>query len=174
MYMKLHGNRFWAWYERHYWLTISVSTGLFALQIVHLYWLTTAVVMKLLLGHSYFTTAPIVQLVLILVDYTEIPALIATSLIYINDLRKKFTWKSVLFLIFLNSQWLHLFWITDEFVVDIFRSHSGTILPLWLAWIAILIDYLELPVIVDTVMRMLEELMKGRFGEAVRQLRERD
>ena len=75
-------------------------------------------------------------------DYTEIPALISVSLVYLNELRKGFAWRPVLFLVLLSSQWLHITWITDEFVVQS-SAGSGTSLPIWLAYVAILIDYLS-------------------------------
>ncbi|WP_196300572.1 hypothetical protein, partial [Streptococcus pneumoniae] len=76
-----------------------------------------------------------------------------TSVLYIYELQKRFSWKPVLFLIMLNSQWLHLFWITDEFVVNQFAGRAVTVLPVWLAWVAILIDYLEVPVMIDTFLK---------------------
>ncbi len=164
--------RFWAWYERHYTVHLSVATGLFALQLVHLYWMATHVIALRLLGQDYFETTPLVQTIIILVDYTEIPALISTSVLYIFELRKEFRWKSVFFLVFLNSQWLHLFWITDEFVLDQFQGRgSETILPVWLAWVAILIDYLEVPVIIDTVVKLIKLLRQGRVIDALETIR---
>lgn len=159
-------NRFWAWYERHYTLNLYVATGLFILQVFHLYWLTTTVVFLRLFSWSAFSPSPFTQYLLIAVDYTEIPALIGMSLIYINELRKRFRWRGILFLLFLNSQWLHLFWITDEFVMEQFTRHPashGTILPIWLAWMAIAIDYLELPVMMDTVRRVIIALRTANF-----------
>lgn len=148
-------SKFWKWYERHLVLNTGIAAGLFLLQLVHLYWLTTNVVAFKLLGISFWELTGIWQVLIVLVDYTEIPALISVSLIYINELRKKFNLKSILFLLFLNSQWLHLFWITDEFVVESFAvTGGGTILPIWLAWVAIMIDYLELPVIFDTLKKL--------------------
>ncbi|MES4787698.1 MAG: hypothetical protein C4294_19945 [Nitrospiraceae bacterium] len=103
-------------------------------------------------------------------DYTEIPALISVSLVYINELRKRFHWGSALYLLFLNSQWLHIFWITDEFVVVEFTGTGhGTALPLWLAWIAILIDYLELPVIVSTIAKLITALHERRVLQFLRE-----
>jgi len=153
-------NKFWAWYERHYTLNITVAAILFTLQIFHLYWLTTHVVIHRIFGISLWDPTTLLQNILILVDYTEIPALLTTSLVYINELRKKFNWKSIWFLFFLNSQWLHIFWITDEFVVEQFMGNATVILPLWLAWIAILIDYLELPVIFETLKKAFIALKK--------------
>jgi hypothetical protein len=147
---------FWRWYERHYVLNLTITSFLFALQLVHLYWLTADVVAFRLLGESFFHPSPFWRTVIIIVDYTEIPGLISTSVLYIYELRKRYSIKYVGFLLALNSQWLHLFWITDEFVVDRFSetASGAVVLPIWLAWVAILIDYLELPVIVDTLVKV--------------------
>lgn len=145
-------NKFWAWYAKHYTLNVTIAAGLFFLQLIHLYWLTTHVVSFKLLGLDLFTPPSFWETIIILVDYTEIPALVTTSFVYINELRKKYALKNALYLIFLNSQFLHIFWITDEFVqARITGVPEVTVLPLWLAWIAILIDYLELPVIFETL-----------------------
>jgi len=149
---------FFSWYERNYTLNLGVASFLFIWQLVHLYWLTTHVVFLRLFGVSFFDLAGIWQYLIIVVDYTEIPALISTSFVYIFGLTKKFSWKNILFLIFLNSQWLHLFWITDEFVIEQFTGSSTQILPIWLGWFAIFIDYLELPVIYDTTKKFFASL----------------
>lgn len=167
--------RFWAWYERHYTLNLSITTFLFALQVVHLWWLATHVISLRLLGESYFYTTPLIQTIIILVDYTEIPALVTTTFLYLHELRAKFNWKALLFIVFLNTQWLHLFWITDEFVIDQFSGRrDGTVLPMWLAWVAILIDYLELPVIIDTFVKLGKTLRKGKVKEALEVIKQRD
>ncbi|MBI3332359.1 hypothetical protein HYZ99_05400 [Candidatus Peregrinibacteria bacterium] len=151
--------RFWTWYERNERLYLILATALFALQLIHLYWLTTDVALFRLLGESFFQPSRAWELLIIAVDYTEIPALISTSLIYVHDFQKGKKLRSILFLLFLNSQWLHIFWITDEFVVaHITSDMPDTVLPHWLAWVAILIDYLELPVIVDTMRRVIYAL----------------
>ena len=84
---------------------------------------------------------------------------------YIQDLQKEFnprhigaSWKSILFLILLNSQWLHLFWITDEVVVAQFTGAAAIAIPVWLSWCAIMIDYLELPVMYDTFKKVFQSL----------------
>lgn len=141
--------RFWQWYERNYLLNIGIAAGLFLFQIIHLVWLFGDVIIPRLGGSPIFGTSGFWNWALILVDYTEIPALITTSLVYINELRKRFVWKPIWYLVALNIQWVHLFWITDEFVVEAFADPIA--LPVWLAWIAILIDYLEVPVIVATL-----------------------
>lgn len=176
---------FWAWYERNRRLNISIAAGLFVLQLFHLYWLTVEVVLHQLFGLTgFWLDMPWLNLIITLVDYTEIPALLTTSLVYINEYRRgglprearRAKWgrlKPILYLIMLNSQWLHLFWITDEFVVDqLTGTASGSILPVWLAWIAIGIDYLELPVILDLFVKLFRDLKKGDFKAAAEELRQ--
>ena len=164
--------RFWDWYQRHYAFNLSLTTGLFTLQLVHLYWLTAHVVMQRFTGVSYFSPTPFWQYVIIIVDYTEIPALISTTILYLYELRQRFSWKHVWFIVSLNVQWLHRFWITDEFVVSKFtgaQTHQTVLLPNWLAWIAIFIDYLELPVIADTVIRLIREGGHGRLKKFLKE-----
>ena len=157
---------FFAWYERHYTLNISIAAGLFLLQLVHLFWLTADVVARRVVGTSFLPLSGLLQYLILVVDYTEIPALYSVSLVYINELRKGFGWKPVVYLLFLNSQWLHIFWITDEFVISEFTGAGGSSsLPTWLAWVAILIDYLELPVIADTVRKFAAAVRDRRVGQ---------
>ena len=162
---------FFAWYERHYTLNVGIASGLFLLQLIHLYWLSTDVVAARLTGESWFSPSGAVRFLILVVDYTEIPALLGTSLIYVNDLRKGWNPRSLLYLVFLNSQWLHIFWITDEFVVNEFDDGSGggSSLPAWLAWVAIGIDYLELPVIFDTIRKFFVALREQRVGTFLRE-----
>lgn len=146
--------KFWAWYERNYTLNISIAFGLFILQAWHLVWLGGDVVVGRLTGESLFSLDGLLLLITIVVDYTEIPAIFGITLVYVDALRRGETWHPVLMLLLLHSQWLHIFWITDEYVVDTFAGHGGhihaTVLPAGLAWIAIGIDYLEVPVMIDT------------------------
>jgi len=135
-----------------------VAAFLFIWQLIHLYWLTVHVVFLNLFNISLLHLEEIWEFLIVIVDYTEIPALISTSFVYIFGLTKKFSWKNILFLILINSQWLHLFWITDEFVIEQFTGSSAQILPIWLAWFAIFIDYLELPIIYDTTKRFFVSL----------------
>ncbi len=151
---------FWLWYERTYALQVGVALGLFLLQLLHLLWLTGDVVWARLFGEELLHLHGVSETAIALVDYTEIPALISVSLIYINELRKKWSGKEALYLFFLNTQWVHLFWITDEFVVTAFNG-AGTVLPLWLAWVAIGIDYLEVPVMYDTTRRFIRTVFKS-------------
>jgi hypothetical protein len=162
--------RFFDWYERHYTLNIAFAAGLFLLQLVHLWWLSAHVIAMRLVGESYFNTDGALYYAILVIDYTEIPALISVSLVYINELRKGWSAKPVLFLLFLNSQWLHIFWITDEFVQsELAGGGAGTALPIWLAWIAIGIDYLELPVIYDTLRKFLVSIREQRVGAFLRE-----
>jgi hypothetical protein len=163
---------FWGWYERTYTLNVSIALGLFLIQIIHLLWLTGEVVWAHLTGAPLLTFTGIWETVIVLVDYTEIPALLSVSLVYINELRKGWDTKSALYLAFLNSQWLHIFWITDEYVVTLFNN-PGTVLPLWLAYLAIAIDYLEVPVMLDTFKKFFAALRERRVGQCLKtELRE--
>ncbi len=161
MHMKIF-SKFWRWYESHKTFNTGFTAGLFVLQLIHLFWLTTHVVLFRLFGESFWSPSVFWQTVIILVDYTEIPALILTSIFYLNEFREKRNFKSVLYLFFLNSQWLHMFWITDEVVVAQFTGAAAVILPVWLSWCAILIDYLELPVIYDTLKKFFGSLIEAR------------
>jgi len=164
---------FWAWYERHYTLNVSIAAALFVLQLLHLYWLGTDVIAQRALGQSFWDPSDGVEWALFVVDYTEIPVLVSVSLVYLNELRRGFSPKPLLFLLFLNTQWLHIFWITDEFVVNKFSGDpAASSLPAGLAWVAILIDYLELPVIYDTLRRLVVELRERRSLAALSVLRD--
>ena len=157
---------FWSWYNRHYALNLALAAGLFALQIVHLVWLTVDPLPLRVLGDVVVELEKPWSWPLLLVDYTEIPALVGVSLVYLNELRSRFAWKPALYLAFLNSQWLHIFWITDEFVVAGDDGPATVGLPAWLAYVAILIDYLEVPVIYDTL-RKLGALREHRLERAL-------
>jgi hypothetical protein len=153
-------HKFFTWYERRYKLNLAIAAFFFVWQLSHLYWLAGHVVAARVIGRSYFELSGIWQFLIVIADYTEVPAIIFTSLIYINALRKKFQFQSILFLLFLNIQWLHIFWITDEFVIKGLRNNGLVAWPLWLVWFAIAIDYLELPVIFDTFRKLLSSIKK--------------
>jgi hypothetical protein len=159
-------SKFWDWYNKNYKLTIGLTAGLFLLQIVHLIWLFGEVIWMKITGHPLFVFTGIWEKIIILVDYTEIPALVSSSLVYLNDLRSKWKIKSLLYFFFLNSQWLHILWITDEFVVNTFTNTIT--LPVWLAWVAILIDYLEVPVIFDILRKFFISLKKKEVGNFIK------
>jgi hypothetical protein len=158
--------KFWNWYHKNYALNLTVATILFSLQVVHLFWLFAHIILPKLGGQDLFEHLKFLTWPLILIDYTEIPAIITTSLVYIHEIREKHNIKSWLFLFFINVQWVHLFWITDEFVIQNYYF-SGV---LW--WTAIAIDYLELPVIIDTVKKLIASIKKGDVKLALSALQE--
>ncbi|MDP4000445.1 MAG: hypothetical protein Q8Q11_03425 [bacterium] len=158
---KRIGRQIATWYDRHYQLAVTVSALLFLTQLVHLYWLSAHVVAHRLVGASYWLLDPFWSAALSAADYLEIPAIITTSILYVVILRRKFSWKRLLILIGINLQWLHMYWITDEIVLSsLGLGEAGTTMPAWLAWIAIGIDYLELPAIFDTTREAIREFRK--------------
>jgi hypothetical protein len=162
-------NGFWAWYERNYVLNVSLASLLFLLQIAHLTWLGADPIATRLTDHSVFSLHGVLQYLIWFADYSEIPALLVVSLLYVNELRRGFSWQALLYLLFLNSQWLHIFWITDEYVAaELGGGGSAATLPGWLAWVAILIDYLELPVIFDTLKRLATAVRERRLPATAR------
>ncbi|MEZ4569599.1 MAG: hypothetical protein R2849_04580 [Thermomicrobiales bacterium] len=56
--------------------------------MVHLYWLSMDVVYMRLFDESLFNPEGIFYALILIVDYTEIPALLGVSLIYINEIRR--------------------------------------------------------------------------------------
>ena len=157
---------FWDWYERTYTLNVSIALFLFLLQIVHLVWLFGEVVWARALGVPLFEFTGIFQTLIVLVDYTEIPAILSVSLIYINSLRKGWHTQSALYLFLLLIQLLHIFWITDEYVIETFAgAERTTVLPMWAAWAAILIDYLEVPVMLDMLRRFAAAMREKRVAD---------
>ena len=150
-------HRFWEWYQRYYLATLVLTTAVFLLQLFHLYWLFSDVVMTKLTGRSYFLFPDTGMFVYVLADYLEIPTLVAATLLYVAELRRGATVKSVLYILLLNTQWIHMFWITDQVVVDTFAGHSLITWNAAVAWVAILIDYLEVPVIIDTLGKVAKE-----------------
>lgn len=175
-------NIFWGWYEKHKTLNLGIAAFLFTLQLAHLIWLFGDVIYFGLFGKKLFnlheqsgeqTNLLSPESIMLVVDYLEIPAIISTSLVYLNEIRHNFNTRSLIFFLFINSQWLHLFWITDEFVIDVLSGiETETVLPLWLAWVAILIDYMELPVIVDTLKKFFRSLKNEGVTAALEKLQE--
>lgn len=143
-----------------------IAAVLFLTQIMHLVWLALFVIALRLNGRPIWEPSSIWETLLIIFDYFEIPALLSATVLYIGFLaRGENTNRAILFLIFINLQYLHIFWITDEFVIDKFTSaeiHS-TILPAIIAWLAILVDYLEIPVMIDTFKRSAK-ILKSKFS----------
>jgi len=151
--MKKYSSSVWNWYKKY---NISVATFLLALQSVHLLWLTTDVVMPALgIGGGVLSNSTI-ELFLVLIDFLEIPAIITTSIVYLSSFARDRYSKHLWYFFLINIQWIHLFWITDEMIIHGLRGGIGGWPPL-IAWIAILIDYLEIPVIVENVRQFMRE-----------------
>ncbi len=149
------------WYDQYDDFNVVFAAFLFSIQVVHLAWLTTNVVLPRIFGLTPFMVSYLFDTVIAVVDYTEIPAILATSLIYLRSYRRKPNNKDAFYLFFLNIQWLHMFWITDEVVIKVFGYSS--VIGGWnniAAWLAISIDYLELPVIFETLKRAAKILAK--------------
>ena len=153
--------KFWQWYEGKYKIALHLTTILFLIQVIHLYWMTTDIVMLRLYGHEFWNVSSFWQTAIAIADYTEIPAIISASVFYAHQMRDGFNQKSFSMLLLINSQWIHLFWITDEVIYAQFTGTALVLIPVWLSWIAIGIDYLEIPVMYDTVLRSLKMLKKN-------------
>jgi hypothetical protein len=158
--------KFWDWYQKHLRINVSITAFLFVLQLFHLYWLFTEVVLERLTGKSYFLLDSVWGQFSIFFDYTEIPALITATVLYMHKLRQKFSYRSLLYLFLINTQWLHMLWITDEYVIDNIAGHDVIAWAKALAWVAILIDFLELPVIYDTIKQTIAEWRKPQAKQA--------
>jgi hypothetical protein len=139
---------FWTKYES---LNLKITFILISLQILHLYWLTADVVLQRITGESYLGLPRILLPLFIIVDYVEIPALVSGITFYLFSIFKRgsHSRKNVVFLLLLAIQVVHIFWITDEVVYESLLDNDLVIFPVYAAWTAILIDYLEIPVMVD-------------------------
>jgi hypothetical protein len=148
---------FWHKYEH---LNLKIAFVLISLQLIHLYWLTADVVIKRLMQDESagLSQTGLLFLFFIIIDYIEIPGLVAGLTYYglslYKDARKRS--KNFLFFTLLAVQVFHIFWITDEVVYETFFGSSAAVeLPYLAAWAAILVDYLELPVIADLFYRTI-------------------
>jgi hypothetical protein len=155
---------FWKRYES---LNLKIAFVLISLQLVHLYWLTADVVVKRITGESAMgltLSGPLLAF-FIVIDYIEIPALVSGLTYYaLSIYNRENARKNALLLTLLAVQVFHIFWITDDVVYDTFFGTSSAIeIPYYAAWIAILIDYLELPVIADLFYRTI---VKGERKQA--------
>ena len=155
--------KFINFYLRYQNLNLKISFLLISLQLIHLYWLTTNVVLYRITGTDYFFSgASDFILLFIIVDYIEIPALISGLVYYLfnilyNNKENKNKLKNTIFFILLAIQAIHIFWITDDIVYSTFVGADLIEIPEYLVWIAILIDYLELPVIYDLLKRIIKK-----------------
>ena len=149
-------------YLRYQNINLKISFILISLQLLHLYWLTTDVVIYRLTGIDYFIELSDFILLFIIIDYIEIPALVSGIIYYFFALiydkkEKEKRIKNTVLLILLAVQSIHIFWITDEIVYSTFVGSDLIYMPEYFAWIAILIDYLELPVIYDLLKRTVRK-----------------
>ena len=150
------------WYDQYDDFNVVFAAFLFSIQVIHLAWLTTNVVIPRIFDLAPLITSYLFDTIIAVVDYTEIPAIIATSLVYLRSYKSRPNKKDAFYLFFLNVQWLHIFWITDEIVIRSFGYHS--LVSGWdpsAAWLAIIIDYLELPVIFETIRRAAKVLARS-------------
>jgi hypothetical protein len=154
-------------YLRYQNINLKISFILISLQLLHLYWLTTYVVLYRLTGIDYFGELSDFILLFIIIDYIEIPALVSGVIYYLFTIiydkkEKEKRTKNTVLLILLAIQSIHIFWITDDIVYTTFVGSELIYMPEYFAWIAILIDYLELPVIYDLLKRIIKKknLMK--------------
>lgn len=147
---------FWEKYQN---LNLKVAFILMSLQVLHLYWLTADVVLQRIAGDSYFGLPSTLLPAFVVIDYIEIPALVSGITFYSFNLMKNLKNNRVMtmdsvFLVLLVTQVLHIFWITDEIVYESFFGGDLIVFPAYLAWTAILIDYLEIPVMIDLFRRL--------------------
>src|SRR3712207_6849516 len=70
---------FWYRYEN---LNLKITFVLISLQLLHLYWLTTDVVLQRIYGESFLLFPKILLPVFVVIDYIEIPALISGITFY--------------------------------------------------------------------------------------------
>jgi hypothetical protein len=126
----------------------ALSALFFLTQVVHLVWMSTYVIPTKLWGSAWWSPP---EAPLALADYLELPAIFTTTVLYLRTRN----WR-MLFLV--NIQLLHIFWITDEIILN-----RNTLNPV-LAWMAVMIDYLEIPVIVDTTRKFVRRALGRRPG----------
>jgi hypothetical protein len=154
--------KFMNFYLRYQNINLKISFILISLQLLHLYWLTTDVVLYRLTGTDYFGELSDFILLFIIIDYIEIPALVSGLIYYLFTIiydkkEKEKKIKNTVLLILLAIQSIHIFWITDDVVYTTFVGSDLIHMPEYFAWIAILIDYLELPVIYDLLKRIIKK-----------------
>lgn len=131
-------------------LGLKVTFILVSLQIIHLFWLTTFVILN-----APELTLHIPPLLFVFIDYIEIPALVSGVLFYSFALLARHEKKDILFISLLVVQFIHILWITDAFIYMSFKFNQMT----WLAWIAVFIDYLELAVVYDLYKRIRSKVV---------------
>src|SRR5919202_2700370 len=119
---------FWHRYEN---LNLKISFILISLQLLHLYWLTSDVVLQRIYGHSFFLFPKNLLPIFIVIDYIEVPALVSGITFYSLSIHnhKKDSRKNSLFLAMLAVQIVHIYWITDDVVAKTFFQSTLLTLP---------------------------------------------
>jgi hypothetical protein len=135
---------FWTRYEN---LNLKITFTLISLQILHLYWLTADVVLQRVFGQGYLGLPKKLLPLFVVVDYVEVSGI--TFYLFSIFKGEPNPRKNMIFLALLAIQVVHIFWITDEIVYESLLDSDLVKFPLYLTWIAILIDYLEIPVMID-------------------------
>jgi len=150
----------------------KVTLILFLTQIVHLSWLGIFI-LPVVIGLEIIPfDNPILTLLFGAVDYIEIPALVTGIVFYLSVAWKKdkdFN-RNMLMLILVVSQIFHILWITDEIIVETLYANNDVItFPIYMSLIAIGVDYLEIPVIIDLIKRLRnnENRNSGRDRKSV-------
>lgn len=145
-------------YESYETLGLKITLLLISLQVVHLYWLSTTVVIKRLFAENFFAFPQIPTILFVSIDYLEIPALFAGMVFYgLKIYKGEQVKRNALFFALLASQIFHMFWITDDVVYGTLFNTMPVAIPPLLAWAAIFVDYLELPVIGDLFYRLAKK-----------------
>ena len=142
---------------------LKITFVLLSLQIIHLYWLTTNVILPLL-GYDSLNIPQQIWPVFIVADFLEIPAIVSGVIFYVT-VKTGSCWRNMLMLSLLGIQVFHIFWITDDVVLMLInQSAMTTTWPIWLAWSAILVDFLEIPVIIDLGRRLIHPQHTRKVG----------
>src|SRR5438093_13508254 len=123
--------KFINFYHRYENLNLKITFFLISLQILHLYWLTTDVVLQKIFGHSFFLMPKSLLPIFVVIDYIEIPALISAIIFYSYSIRTKESDAKMnyLFMGMLGVQFFHLFWITHQVVYTSLFIFSLLVFP---------------------------------------------
>lgn len=128
-------------YRRYENLGLKITFVLVSLQVIHLIWLTLFV---------FEIHLPLPDIVFAAIDFLEVPALVSGIVFYSLLLHFSRNKKDMLYVGLLLIQFIHIIWITDTFIYMSINFNQY----IWLAIIAIVIDYLEIPVIYDLYKRI--------------------
>ena len=131
---------------------IKISFILMSLQIIHLVWLTCNVTLPMFNFHDFKFSQG--SLLFVSIDYLEIPSLIITSTSYLFIIfRESKKAKNILYFSMLVLQFVHILWITDEFIVNYLND-----IPIYLLVFVVFIDYSELFILFDLGKRLLVKI----------------